>query len=175
VFDDHRARRRTVPEPTVARRQQTTTPTNAVLALQQQAGNRATGRWLDDLAIQRQENDEVVRADSAPPGSASTATVDGIGVFEMLGFSTRGQEHGTGGTGSVRDVQVFLRGDALSRLAEAAAQARSIKRVVLRTSRVTVTVTDCVVASYTTSGGDGATASVTFNGTITFEVAPAAP
>ncbi len=99
-------------------------------------------------------------------------------MFEVLGFSARGQDQGTGGVPSVGDIQVFLRGDALSRLAQAGAEGRSIKRVVLRTARVTVTVTDCVVTSFNTSrdeGSGGPTASVTFNGTITFEVAPAAP
>jgi hypothetical protein len=179
VFDDQLARRRTTPTAaptsTVARRRPATTPTDVVLGLQQQAGNRATGRWLDDVALQRQD-DGALRADSEPPASGgSTATVDGIGVFEMLAFSSRGQDQGTGGAPSAGDIQVFLRGDALPQLMQAAAQGRSIKRVVLKTARVTVTVTDCVVTSYTTSGDDGATASVTFNGTITFEVAPTAP
>jgi hypothetical protein len=180
VFDDQLAGRRTAPtaapQPTVARRREATTPTNAVLGLQQQAGNRATGRWLDDVALQRQEDNDAVRADSeAPASGVSTATVDGIGVFDLLAFNARGQHQGTGGAPSVADIQVVLRGDALPQLMQAAAQGRPIKRVVLRTAKMTVTVTDCVVASFNSSGDDGATASVTFNGAITFEVAPAAP
>jgi hypothetical protein len=167
--------REATPAPTVARRHQALTPADAVLGLQQSAGNRATGRWLEDASLQRQDDEGALRADTEPPAiRGSTATVDGIGVFEMLSFSKRGG----GATPSVGDIQVFLRGEALPRLMQAAAEGRPIKRVVLRTAKVTVTVTDCVATSYTTSGdeaGGGATASVTFNGTITFEVAPTAP